>query len=86
MLLPNGPAQGKAEPDPTRAAVSALQAAGTEEELSQALFPDSVFQGLQSSGELEGTVISWLEDIYQDTRTHLEIAADVQFDARNLTP
>ena len=44
------------------------------------------FQGMMSMDEVQATVKAWLDEIWTDERSHIEVAADLDVDSRTMHP
>ncbi|CAJ1371313.1 unnamed protein product [Effrenium voratum] len=70
------------QPDPSDAMLQKLRAGLSRAEFEDLLFPDRLFEGLRSKQEVYDTVKGNLSDIWSDTRTHRQLAAEEDPDLR----
>ncbi|CAK0825868.1 unnamed protein product, partial [Prorocentrum cordatum] len=90
---PGGASASLRAPDPTGESVAALQAKVEglpEDEVSNAieefLFPDVVFEGFKTKEEVYETVRQRVMKAWEDTRSHRQIASELDFDLRTIAP
>ena len=70
------------QPDPSDAMLQKLRAGLSRAEFEDLLFPDRLFEGLRSKQQVYDTVKGNLSDIWSDTRTHRQLAAEEDPDLR----
>ena len=56
------------------------------EQLRQKIHPPGLFDGLSNEETTYQTILSWLQEAFDDRRSHREIGGDRTFSIRNLTP
>ncbi|CAK0799279.1 unnamed protein product, partial [Prorocentrum cordatum] len=90
---PGGASASLRVPDPTGESVAALQAKVEglpEDEASNAieefLFLDIVFEGFKTKEEVYETVRQRVMKAWEDTRSHRQIASELDFDLRTIAP
>ncbi|CAK0910438.1 unnamed protein product, partial [Prorocentrum cordatum] len=90
---PGGASAGLRVPDPTGESVAALQAKveGLPEDeasnaIEESLFPDIVFEGFKTKGEVYETARQRVMKAWEDTRSHRQIASELDFDLRTIAP
>ena len=75
--------------EPVEAELSKIEQAldgGGEDNISDVLYCDSMFVGLEDPASITATLVEWLSAIVEDSRAHYEIAGDTEYGARHTAP